>query len=215
MSSYLTTASASSTYQTISGMSSYLTTASASATYQTISGMSSYLTTASASATYQPQVVGSIIMLAMGTVPSGYLECNGQSVSNSTYGALFTAIGYTYGGTYPSAIFLVPDFRGMFLRGKGTNGTNSDYSSSSSYGFMQSDIIKTHSHNIKFGYNTAYQGTGGSYNAYTSTQPNYNNPGGKIGDLGTGRDNGSTDNNITGNLETRPGNFPVFYCIKY
>jgi len=215
MSSYLTTASASSTYQTISGMSSYLTTASASSTYQTISGMSSYLTTASASSTYQTQVVGSIIMLAMGTVPSGYLECNGQSVSNSTYGALFTAIGYTYGGSYPSAIFLLPDFRGMFLRGKGTNGTNSDYSSSSSYGFMQSDIIKSHSHNIKFGYNTAYQGTGGSYNAFNSTQPSYNNPGGKIGDLGTGRANGETDNNITGNLETRPGNFPVFYCIKY
>jgi hypothetical protein len=54
MSSYLTTSSASATYQTISGMSSYLTSATASSTYQTISGMSSYLTTSSASSTYQP-----------------------------------------------------------------------------------------------------------------------------------------------------------------
>jgi hypothetical protein len=49
----LTTATASSTYQTIAGMSSYLTTATASSTYQTIAGMSSYLTTATASSTYQ------------------------------------------------------------------------------------------------------------------------------------------------------------------
>jgi len=52
MSSYLTTTSASATYQTIAGMSAYLTISSASSTYQTISGMSAYLTTSSASATY-------------------------------------------------------------------------------------------------------------------------------------------------------------------
>lgn len=52
--SYLTTSSAASTYQTLSGMSSYLTTSSAASTYQTISGMSSYLTTATAASTYAP-----------------------------------------------------------------------------------------------------------------------------------------------------------------
>ena len=50
---YLTPTSASSTYQTITGMASYLTTTSASSTYQTMTGMSSYLTTTSASSTYQ------------------------------------------------------------------------------------------------------------------------------------------------------------------
>ena len=51
-SNYLTTATASSTYQPISGMSSYLTTANAASTYQTLSGMSSYLTSATAASTY-------------------------------------------------------------------------------------------------------------------------------------------------------------------
>ena len=51
-SNYLTTATAASTYQTISGMSSYLTTANAASTYQTLSGMSSYLTSATAASTY-------------------------------------------------------------------------------------------------------------------------------------------------------------------
>jgi hypothetical protein len=45
---YLTTATASSTYQTIAGMSSYLTSATASSTYQTISGLGSALSTISA-----------------------------------------------------------------------------------------------------------------------------------------------------------------------
>jgi hypothetical protein len=44
LANYLTTSSASSTYQPISGMSSYLTTASASSTYQPISSMSNYPT---------------------------------------------------------------------------------------------------------------------------------------------------------------------------
>jgi len=54
ISGYLTTSSASSTYQTLAGMSSYLTTSAAASTYQTLSGMSSYLTTSAAASTYQP-----------------------------------------------------------------------------------------------------------------------------------------------------------------
>lgn len=54
MSSYLTTAAAASTYQAQSAMSNYLTTANAATTYQTQAGMSSYLTTATAASTYQP-----------------------------------------------------------------------------------------------------------------------------------------------------------------
>ena len=51
---YLLSSTASSTYQTISGMSSYLTSTTASSTYQTISGMSSYLLSSTASSTYAP-----------------------------------------------------------------------------------------------------------------------------------------------------------------
>lgn len=49
---YLTTSSASATYQTQAGMTNYLTTSAASATYQAISGMSSYLTTTNAANSY-------------------------------------------------------------------------------------------------------------------------------------------------------------------
>jgi hypothetical protein len=83
--SYLTTASASSTYApkaspTFTGtvtipagasISGYLTTATASSTYQTQAGMSSYLTTATASSTYQTQA-GMSSYLTASTAASTY-----------------------------------------------------------------------------------------------------------------------------------------------
>ena len=42
---------------------------------------------------------GLIVPWGSTLVPSGFLECNGQSVSTSTYAALFAVIAYTYGGS--------------------------------------------------------------------------------------------------------------------
>jgi hypothetical protein len=81
MSAYLTTASASSTYQTLAGMSSYLTTASASSTYQTLAGMSAYLTTATASSTYQT-LAGMSAYLTTATALATYLTI---ATASSTY----------------------------------------------------------------------------------------------------------------------------------
>src|ERR1035437_8428703 len=57
---------------------------------------------------------GTIQHFANATAPHGYLECNGQSVSTTTYPELFAAIGYLYGGS--GAAFNVPDLRGQFVR---------------------------------------------------------------------------------------------------
>ena len=97
---YLTTASASSTYQTQAGMSSYLTTTSASSTYlptataastyQTQAGMSSYLTTATAGTTYQTQA-GMSSYLTTTAAGSTYQPLSGMS----SYAALGTAQSFT------------------------------------------------------------------------------------------------------------------------
>jgi len=50
---------------------------------------------------------GIIIPWGNVTPPSGFLECDGASVSTSTYAALFAVIGYTYGGS--GANFNLPD----------------------------------------------------------------------------------------------------------
>lgn len=43
--------------------------------------------------------------------PSGWLLCDGRAVSRSTYSALFTAIGTTYGVGDGSTTFNIPDLR--------------------------------------------------------------------------------------------------------
>ena len=150
--------------------------------------------------------VGSIIQMASGTIPRGYLECNGGLYNGSTYSALFGVIGYTYGGSAGS--FNVIDLRGVFLRGKGTNGIDSTYVSEA-YGTLQPDGIKTHTHDILFGFLTT-TGAEGGHNAYNSTEPNYDNPG-----TGSGRATGITSSNNDSYADTRPANYAVLFCIKY
>ena len=64
--------------------------------------------------------VGTIIAWGGLTAPAGYLECAGQSLSRTTYGALFTAIGTTW-GTTSADNFKLPDFKtsARFLRSRG------------------------------------------------------------------------------------------------
>jgi len=50
--------------------------------------------------------------------PSGWLVCNGASVSTSTYADLFAVIGYGFGGG--GANFDLPDLRGRTIVGVGT-----------------------------------------------------------------------------------------------
>ena len=50
---------------------------------------------------------GIVVPWGSASIPAGFLLCNGQSVSTTTYAALFAVIAYTYGGS--GASFLVPD----------------------------------------------------------------------------------------------------------
>jgi microcystin-dependent protein len=52
---------------------------------------------------------GLIIPWSSSTAPAGFLECDGSSVSTTTYANLFAVVGYTYGGS--GASFLLPDLR--------------------------------------------------------------------------------------------------------
>lgn len=46
------------------------------------------------------------------TPPSGYLYCNGAAVSRTTYAALYSAIGTSYGAGNGTSTFNLPDFAG-------------------------------------------------------------------------------------------------------
>ncbi len=60
---------------------------------------------------------GLVQWYAGSTPPTGWLECNGNAVSRTTYAALFSAIGTTYGAGDGSTTFHLPDLRGEFVRG--------------------------------------------------------------------------------------------------
>lgn len=60
---------------------------------------------------------GSLMIWAGTDLPLRTLECNGQAVSRSTYGALYRAIGTTWGAGDGSTTFNVPDYQGKMVIG--------------------------------------------------------------------------------------------------
>ncbi|MGI0135293.1 MAG: tail fiber protein, partial [Candidatus Micrarchaeaceae archaeon] len=106
------------------------------------------LTTGGAINLPQPLPSGSIIDFAGPNIPSGYLECNGQSLSAATYAALFSAIGYTWGGSGGS--FNVPNLNGYVTMGR--NGQYGVGNLGQSYGenthTLSISEIPSHNHSI-------------------------------------------------------------------
>jgi len=66
---------------------------------------------------------GTVLPFAGTTAPDGWLLCDGTEKSRTTYAKLFAVIADTYGVGDGSTTFNVPDMRGVFPRGSGTNGT--------------------------------------------------------------------------------------------
>ena len=64
---------------------------------------------------------GIVIPWGSTSVPSGFLECNGQAVSRATYAALFAVVGTTYGAGDGSTTFLVPDLQDKTVLSKSNN----------------------------------------------------------------------------------------------
>ena len=133
---------------------------------------------------------GAIMAFAMNGAPTGWLAADGTAVSRSTYATLFAAIATTYGVGDGSTTFNLPDLRGYFVRG---SGTNSDTTASGAFGAKQADELKSHTHTYTFKSTTGGSSAGGDPNSITNTTVN------------TG---------ATGGTETRPKNIAMFYCIK-
>jgi microcystin-dependent protein len=70
-----------------------------------------------------PIPVGAISMYTATAVPTGWLACNGQAVSRTTYQDLFTVTGTTFGAGDTSTTFNVPDLRGRIPIGNDAMGT--------------------------------------------------------------------------------------------
>jgi len=60
---------------------------------------------------------GAILTWSVTAAPSGYLTCNGDAVSRTTYSSLFAVVSSLYGDGDGSSTFNVPDLRGKFQAG--------------------------------------------------------------------------------------------------
>lgn len=70
---------------------------------------------------YADNPIGTILPYGGTTAPSGWFLCQGQAISRTNYADLFAVIGTAFGIGDGSTTFNIPDLRGEFLRGAGTN----------------------------------------------------------------------------------------------
>lgn len=101
-------------------------------------------------------LTGSIIEWNGTTIPSGYLLCNGQAVSRTTYSALYSICGTTYGTGNGSTTFNVPNLVNRTMHGIGN--------SSSLIG--QGSFDQAHTHNAG-----DIHGVGGAWSINGEGQP--------------------------------------------
>lgn len=176
-------------------------------------------------------IIGEIIATGSTTPPQGYLYCNGQTVSRTTYSDLFAAIGVKFGSGDGSTTFHVPDFRGRFLRGT-SDGQSTDPDRASrtamntggatgdNVGSVQGDATKRPNTSFVTGTESASHthaqtqsqgGTGGSYLAAAAAAWSAGN------NATTGTQSANHTHTVTsgGDNETRPKNANVAYHICF
>ncbi len=161
-----------------------------------------------------------------GSTPSGYLPCDGAAVSRTTYAALFATIGVTYGAGDGSTTFNIPDLRGVFVRGAGSQTIGSvTYTGTLAAKQGQSTKLPT----------TPFTGVAASAGNHThptdaitgTSGNNYSNTtGGMLGqdntsfnDVNSTQAAGAHTHTVSinggGDSETRPANIALNYIIKY
>lgn len=83
---------------------------------------------------------GAIMDFAMTAAPTGWLECDGQSLLAADYPDLFAAIGYTWGGA--GANFNLPNAKNRYRRHRDTTGL------ASVVGTVQGPLTMAHTHTV-------------------------------------------------------------------
>ena len=156
--------------------------------------------------------VGCIMIWPTSTIPTNWLECNGQSVSQSLYPQLY------------AVMTTLPDLRGVFVRGF-DNGRGTD--TNRTLGSLQAHAYQSHTHQVT-GSTSSYTHSHTYLDSYyydeTTNPPTLTPQGDQTGNnLDQGRTTSSDTHSHTINItsqpsgsaaETRPVNVALIYIIK-
>lgn len=174
---------------------------------------------------------GSIMPYVGTTAPAGWLLCDGGSIPTGVY---YDQLRIILGGAAGDGTTKVPDLRGMFLRGAGTN-TVANYTGfvGPSLGARQLDGVKDHVHPFTSSSATTSAGGEHAHNFAGNAGGSSTLANGVSYDrtLGNGDEvsyptstaaahthtvtvSGTTNNNTNGITENRPANYGVNYIIK-
>ncbi len=106
---------------------------------------------------YADAPIGAIIPYGGSTAPDGFLLCQGQAVSRTTYAELFAVIGTSFGSGDGSTTFNVPDLREATTKGVGLSGKSNNHFDSDgvALGEFVEDRLQAHTHSHKIGSSTA------------------------------------------------------------
>lgn len=150
---------------------------------------------------------GAVTFFARTSAPAGWLKANGAAISRTTYAALFSAIGTTFGAGNGSTTFNLPDLRGEFPRGwDDTRGVDSGRA----FGSAQSDALQGHWHGINVGATVVGNNGGGG-----SGTGNLRADGVGTAAKAKAIESNGVDGTPRTAAETRPRNIALLACIKF
>ena len=156
---------------------------------------------------------GTIITFGGTSAPTGYLACQGQEELQSAYPALYAAIGTAWGSaSSPASHFKLPDLRGAFLRGTGSNAThnmaNGNDFAGQAVGSFENDQFQDFAIDVP-AQGTTNAGHHGQASALVGSPQG-------VDDLGNPLYPPVADGQGTPRVgdETRPFNASILYCIK-
>jgi microcystin-dependent protein len=159
--------------------------------------------------------IGSVFWFSASAAPLGYLECNGQVVSKSSFNQLWAIIGNTFTPVPSASFFQIPDLRGEFIRGW-DDGKGTD--TGRTFGSLQLDAIQSHNHYLPTGSDTGASTWTLPDNAWIQRAINYMPANGYNATTYPNSDYGynPTDVGSVGrfSIETRPRNVALIPCIK-
>jgi microcystin-dependent protein len=169
--------------------------------------------------------IGSVMAFATDATPVGFLPCEGQAISRTTYADLFLVVGTRYGNGDGSSTFNVPDLRGRFVRGW-DNSAGNDPDAGSRFaiaGGASGDAVGSYQNDATAVNGLATASDGSHSHDYYSSD-NFSAgiyPNRATNDLhaSTAQHSTSTEgshtHSLTGDAETRPINVNVAFYIRY